>query len=222
MAEEEPGSVAPSGTTRDPGSVDVPAFDVVRRGFSQEQVLEHLRREAERVRELEVRLATAVSELAEARQGLEADRAEPHDPLEGVSRHVVDLVRGFDRETERQRRMVDLETTGMLAEARTEAARLRMDAQAESDRARGQAERVVREAEEEAERIGREAEALRAATLDRVRETRDRLRGSLLELDAALPDEAAEAEEAGPVIVIDEVTERTVPPPPRSGLPPGA
>jgi hypothetical protein len=223
MAEEEPGSAGSTEPTPDAPAVERPAFEVVRRGFSQEQVLQYVQRESERVQELELRLATAIGELAEARQALETAGAAARDPLDGVSAHVMDLVRGFDRETERQRRMVDLETTGMLAEARTEAARMRMDAQAESDRARGQAERLVREAEEEAARIREELGALRTTTLDRVRQTRERLRASLAELDAALPEEAGaaeEGEEAGAVIVLGEAPERVAPPPPRPGIPP--
>ena len=54
-----------------------PHFDVVRRGFDPAQVVEHVKREGERSRELESRLAGAVGELAAARQELESVRATP-------------------------------------------------------------------------------------------------------------------------------------------------
>jgi hypothetical protein len=221
MAEEQPKPGAqppptPGGSTETERAV--PTFEVVRRGFSQEQVLEHLQREGERVHELEVRLATSVNELAEVRQELESARGAPRDPMAGVSSHVLDLVRGFDKEIERQRRMVDLEATGMLADARTEAAKMRMDAQAESDRARGEAERMVADASEEATRIRNELESIRTSTLEQVREMRDRMRGALGELDVVLVDDP----EGHPVIVLGEASSGRVPPPPRSGVPPAS
>ena len=192
-----------------------PHFDVVRRGFDPAQVVEHVKREGERSRELESRLAGAVGELAAARQELESVRATPQDPMAGVSRHVTDLLRGFDEEIERQRRGVELEFTGMLAEARTEAAQLRIDAQTEADQARGRADRLLREAQEEAARVRSEMEALRGSTLDELRGMRDRMRSSLKELEVALPED----EESGPVIVLGD-TEH-VPPAPRPAPPPG-
>jgi cell division septum initiation protein DivIVA len=187
-----------------------PTFEVVRRGFDQEQVLAHVRRGEERIHELEARLARAINELAEAREQLEKVSAAGKDPLEGVSQHVVDLVRGFDEEIERQRRVVELESTGMLAEARTEAARLRMDAQGVADQARGQADRTVREAREEAASVRAEVTALRETTLGRVRELRDGMRSSLEQLDAVLTDDEGEAR----VIVLGDASEGKVPPAP--------
>lgn len=191
------------------------AFDVVRRGFSPEQVLQHLQRESDRVQDLELRLAKAAAELGEARQELESARRDRRDPMQGVSTHVLELVRGFDKEIERQRRMADLEATGMLADARTEAAKMRMDAQSESDRARGEAERLVRDAADEAARVRGELEELKASTLGEVREMRDRMRNAVGELDLILVDEPGDRA----VIVLEEASDGPVPPPPRSSVP---
>jgi chromosome segregation ATPase len=229
MAGEHP-EVPPSPET--PSSE--PHFDVVRRGFDPAQVVEHLKRERERSRDLEGRLARAVGELAVAREELEAARATPTDPMVGVSKHVVDLLHGFEEEIERQRRGVELEFTGMLAEARTEAAQLRIDAQSEvaqlrseaqseadqlrsevqseADQARGRADRLLREAREESTRVRSELEALREATLTEVRELRDRMRSSLQQLDEALTQE-----QPGRVIVLGD-PER-VPPEPQQNPP---
>ncbi len=214
MAVEQPELAGAAGP---PPAQAEPSFDLVRRGYSPDQVREHLKRGEERMRELEARLARAVGELADARQSVESAATARRDPLEGVSQHVVDLVRGFDEEIERQRRMADLEATGLLAEARTEAARMRMDAQSVADQSRGQAERMLAEAREEAARIREQVETLRASTMSDVRELRDRMRASLRELDAAVPDEPGQPR----VIVLEEPVGK-VPPAPQPSAPPSS
>jgi hypothetical protein len=189
-------------------------FDIVRRGYDREQVLEHLGRAEERAAELESRLEEALVRLAEARRELvEARRApEPpaaeRDPYEGVSDHLLELVRAFDGDVERLRRRAELEATGIVAEARTEAARMRLEAQGEEERARARAEELLGEAEREAESVRAQLAPLRELTLSQARAIRDRMRISLIELDAVLP-----AEPEPQVIVLEEALE-TPPAPP--------
>lgn len=218
MAEEQPDPIPAT----EPG-VPAPPFRVVRRGFAREQVLEHLRRVDDRVAELEERLEQALIDLAEARRELGALRREheatetiERDPYEGISEHVMELVRGFDREIDRLRRRAEFEATGVVAEARTEAARLRLEAQGAEERAREQVEIVLGEARREAESVRAQLAPLRELALSQARAIRDRMRVSLIELDAILPSEAADEPDVGPregpVIVLGEAAETPSPP----------
>ena len=213
-------------------SATEPPFRIVRRGFDREQVQERLSRAEDRASrsegraaELESRLEQALIELAEARRELAEARTEhdppatvERDPYEGVSEHVMELVRGFDREVDRLRRRAELDASGIVAEARTEAARMRLEVQKAEERARAQVELLLGEARKEAEDVRAQLAPLRELTLSQARAIRDRMRISLLELDAILPYEPAEE----PVIVLGEASDAPAPPvdlPPPS--PPG-
>ena len=124
----------------------------------------------------------------------------------------MDLVRGFDREVERLRRRAEFEATGVVAEARTEAARMRLEAQGAEDRARAQVEQLLGEAQQEAESVRAQLAPLRELTLSQARAIRDRMRISLLELEAILPADPAEEPAQEPVIVLGEASEPSAPP----------
>jgi cell division septum initiation protein DivIVA len=226
------------GNLRSPRSLDpsrtVPSFKVVRRGFDQEQVLAHLRLVRARVSDLESRLNRALrdlkdleqarTDLEQARIDLERSRGEVEelqrerevvpaavrDPYEGVSEHVMELVRGFDRDVERSRGRAELVASGIVAEARTEAARKRIEALAAEREARAHAERLLNEAQEEAANLRAEMAPLREWTLSQAQAIRDRMRMSLLELEAVMPSGSDE----DPVIVVGEALEERQPPVP--------
>jgi len=226
------------GNLRSPRSLDpsrtVPSFKVVRRGFDQEQVLAHLRLVRTRVSELESRLNRALrdlkdleqarTDLEQARIDLERSRGEveelqrerdsvstaDRDPYEGVSEHLMELVRRFDRDVERSRGRADLVASGIVAEARTEAARKRIEALAAEREARVQVERLLNEAQEEAAALRAEMAPLREWTLSQAQAIRDRMRMSLLELEAVMPSGSDE----DPVIVVGEALEEQQPPVP--------
>jgi hypothetical protein len=226
------------GNLRSPRSLDpsrtVPSFKVVRRGFDQEQVLAHLRLVRARVSDLESRLNRALrdlkdleqarTDLEQARIDLERSRGEveelqqegdvvpaaDRDPYEGVSEHVMELVRGFDRDVERSRGRAELVASGIVAEARTEAARKRIEALAAEREARAHAERLLNEAQEEAANLRAEMAPLREWTLSQAQAIRDRMRMSLLELEAVMPSGSDE----DPVIVVGEALEERKPPVP--------
>lgn len=226
------------GNLRSPRSLDpsrtVPSFKLVRRGFDQEQVLAHLRLVRARVADLESRLNRALrdlkdleqarTDLEQARIDLERSRreveelqrerdsvsAEEHDPYEGVSEHLMELVRRFDRDVERSRGRAELVASGIVAEARTDAARKRIEALAEEREARAQAERLLNEAQEEAANLRAEMAPLREWTLSQAQAIRDRMRMSLLELEAVMPSGSDE----DPVIVVGEALEEQQPPVP--------
>jgi DNA repair exonuclease SbcCD ATPase subunit len=226
------------GNLRSPRSLDpsrtVPSFKLVRRGFDQEQVLAHLRLVRARVSDLESRLNRALrdlkdleqarADLEQARIDLERSREEvaelqrerdsvsaaDRDPYEGVSEHLMELVRRFDRDVERSRGRAELVASGIVAEARTEAARKRIEALAAEREARVQVERLLNEAQEEAANLRAEMAPLREWTLSQAQAIRDRMRMSLLELEAVMPSGSDE----DPVIVVGEALEERQPPVP--------
>jgi cell division septum initiation protein DivIVA len=226
------------GNLRSPRSLDpsrtVPSFKVVRRGFDQEQVLAHLRLVRARVSDLESRLNRALrdlkdleqarTDLEQARIDLERSRGEveelqrerdsvssaDRDPYEGVSEHLMELVRRFDRDVERSRGRAELVASGIVAEARTEAARKRIEALAAEREARAQVERLLNEAQEEAANLRAEMAPLREWTLSQAQAIRDRMRMSLLELEAVMPSGSDEDS----VIIVGEALEEQQPPVP--------
>jgi hypothetical protein len=191
-------------------------FDVVRRGFDREQVLERLRALGERIRELESRVANGEVRLPDAPG--RPDAPSPKDPLDGVAEHVRDLVEAFDQEIDRQRRKAELEATVVIAEARTEAAQMRLDARAAEEDSLAEAERILKVAKADAETLRREALVLRESTLTELRGIRDRMRTSLLELESGLPEDV----DGGRVIVLEEAPLGTHPPVAQPGGPPSA
>jgi DNA repair exonuclease SbcCD ATPase subunit len=211
----------------------VPSFKVVRRGFDQEEVLAHLRLVRARLSDLETRLDRAQhdlkgleqarTDLEQARNDLERSRAEveglqrdrdpvagDRDPYEGVSEHLMDLIRAFDREVERSQGRAELVSSGIVAEARTEAAKKRIEALVAEREAREKIERLLGEAQDEAANIRAEMAPLRDWTLSQAQAIRDRMRISLLELEAVMPSEPDD----DPVIVLGEVRESQPPPQP--------
>jgi chromosome segregation ATPase len=226
------------GNLRSPRSLDpsrtVPSFKVVRRGFDQEQVLAHLRLVRARVSDLESRLNRALrdlkdleqarTDLEQARIDLERSRGEveelqrerdsvssaDRDPYEGVSEHLMELVRRFDRDVERSRGRAELVASGIVAEARTEAARKRIEALAAEREARAQVERLLNEAQDEAANLRAEMAPLREWTLSQAQAIRDRMRISLLELEAVMPSGSDEDS----VIIVGEALEEQQPPVP--------
>ncbi len=211
----------------------VPSFKVVRRGFDQEEVLAHLRLVRARLSDLETRLDRAQhdlkgleqarTDLEQARNDLQRSRAEveglqrnrdpvagARDPYEGVSKHLMELIHAFDREVERSRGRAELVSSGIVAEARTEAAKKRIEALVAEREARAQIERLLGEAQDEAAMIRAEMAPLRDWTLSQAQAIRDRMRISLLELEAVMPSEPDE----DPVIVLGEVRESQPPPQP--------
>jgi hypothetical protein len=170
-----------------------PPFDVARRGFDRGQVLAHVRALAERIRDLESRLARSEHARAEAKAG----RSE--DPLAGASDHVRGLLEAFDEEVDRQRRRAELEATVVTAEARTAAAQMRLEAQNVHEEAVAEARRIVSVAREEAAAMRTEAATMREAALADLRAIRDRMRRSLEELEVGV-----DQGEPHQVIVLDE------------------
>jgi hypothetical protein len=201
-----------------------PSFKIVRKGFDQEQVLSHLRLVGQRVSDLESRLDRAQRDLQQARVGLEqsqrdrdqargkvdelrqkSDSSPPpdRDPYEGISEHVLQLVREFDRDIELLRGKADLESRRLIAEARTDAANKRIEAMEAEKETRALAERVLKEARDEAANVKAQLAPLREWTMSQAQAIRERMRASLLELDAVM----VEGADQEPVIMLGEAQE---------------
>jgi chromosome segregation ATPase len=201
-----------------------PSFKLVRKGFDQEQVLSHLRLVGQRVSDLESRLDHAQRDLQQARVGLEQSQRDrdqargkveelrqkidssptpDRDPYEGISEHVLQLVREFDRDVELLRGKADLESRRLVAEARTDAANKRIEAMETEKEARALAERLLKEARDEAANVKAQLAPLREWTVSQAEAIRERMRTSLLELDAVM----AEGSDQEPVILVGEAQE---------------
>jgi chromosome segregation ATPase len=201
-----------------------PSFKIVRKGFDQEQVLGHLRLVGQRVSDLESRLDRAQRDLQQLRVGLEqaqrdrdqargkvdelrqkVDSSPPsdRDPYEGISEHVLQLIREFDRDIELLRGKADLESRRLIAEARTDAANKRIEAMEAEKETRALAERVLKEARDEAANVKAQLAPLRERTMSQAQAIRERMRSSLLELDAVM----VEGADQEPVIMLGEAKE---------------
>lgn len=201
-----------------------PSFRIVRKGFDQEQVLGHLRLVGQRVSDLESRLDRAQRDLQQARVGLEqsqrdrdqargkveelrqkVDSSPPsdRDPYEGISEHVLQLIREFDRDIELLRGKADLESRRLIAEARTDAANKRIEAMEAEKETRALAESVLKEARDEAANVKAQLAPLREWTMSQAQAIRERMRSSLLELDAVM----IEGSDQEPVIMVGEAQE---------------
>jgi chromosome segregation protein len=203
-----------------------PSFRIVRKGFDQEQVLGHVRLVGQRISDLESKLDLAQRELEEARVGLEQSQRDRdqargkleelrqkidssptthRDPYKGISEHVLQLLREFDRDVELLRGKADLESRRLVAEARTDAANKRIEAIEAEKEARALAERLLKEARDEAANVKAQLAPLREWTVSQAQAIRERMRMSLLELDAVM----AEGSDQEPVIVVGEAQEST-------------
>ena len=196
ISNETPQPTAPALADASAPARDVPPpFDVVRRGFDRGQVLLHLRALADRIRDLESRVATTDgSSTAEPSTGEGAG-----DPLDGVSEHLRALLGAFDEEVARQRRKAKREATVVTAEARTAAAQMRLEAQDVHEEAVSEARRILLVAREEAAAVRAEATSLRESAIADLRSIRERMRRSLDELESSIDQGGAER-----VIVLDE------------------
>jgi chromosome segregation ATPase len=201
-----------------------PSFRIARKGFDQEQVLAHVRLVGERVSDLESKLGRAERDLQQARVGLEQSQRDrdqargeveelrqkidssptpDREPYEGISEHVLQLVREFDRDVELLRGKADLESRRLVAEARTDAANKRIEAIEAEKEARALAERLLKEARDEAANVKAQLAPLREWTVSQAQAIRERMRTSLLELDAVM----AEGSDQEPLIVVGEAQE---------------
>jgi cell division septum initiation protein DivIVA len=216
----------------------LPSFEVVKKGFNREQVRMHLLLVGERMSDLETRLDRTTRDLRHAELELERSRDEceqerrrvdelqsmidslspgDRDPYAGVSQQVMDLLHEFDRGVELLRTKADIESRRIIAEARTEAANRRIEALGSVKEARAQAERLLQQARDDAADIRAQLRPLRELTMSQAEAFRDRLKTSLLELEALMAVRSADE----PVIVLGEPVDEAADEAPNEAPPPG-
>ena len=137
------------------------------------------------------------------RQKVDSSPPPDRDPYEGVSEHVLQLIREFDRDIELLRGKADLESRRLIAEARTDAANKRIEAMEAEKETRALAESVLKEARDEAANVKAQLAPLREWTMSQAQAIRERMRASLLELDAVM----IEGSDQEPVIMVGEAQE---------------
>jgi len=199
-------------------------FEVVRKGFRREQVLAYLHLVEERISDLETRLDQTKRDLRQAHADLERTEHERDEArrrlgeLEatdegssvvgeipaGVSQQVMELVQNFDRDVDLLRTKADLEARRIVAEARTEAANKRIEGVGALREAREQADRLLQQAREEAADVRAHLRPLRELALSEAEALRDRMKTSLLELEAAMGVVSRD----DPLIVLGEAQEQ--------------
>jgi cell division septum initiation protein DivIVA len=150
-----------------PGSIRVPRFKTVRRGFDPDEVMDYLVWVGDHVEALESRVGQLQSES--------------NNGAQGVGAHVADLVRTFDH-VERLRREADR----IVAEAKAEAERIRVDTQFKAEAARADAQRTLRDAQREADKILSELATRREAVFGEVRAIREDMLDAARSLEATI------------------------------------
>jgi len=145
MATPESGP-PPSATA---GSLNLPTFATVRRGYDPDQVLEYVTRLTDHLDALET----------EVRRLQEQQAPTAQDEYEGVGARVADLMRTFDQDVEKLRQDAEAEAGRIVAEARAEADRVQQEAEKSRGEAAAKAERVQARARTEADKIRLDAQS---------------------------------------------------------------
>jgi cell division septum initiation protein DivIVA len=208
------------------GSLNMPTFATVRRGYDPDQVLEYVTRLTDHVDTLETEVRRLQTELSQrdVAPGGQADQ------YEGVGARVADLMRTFDQDVEKLRTDAEAEAARIVAEAkseadrihqgaersrgevaakaervqakaRTEADKIRLDAQSKAEDLRLQATEALREAKEESGRVLSGLGSRREALMEELRVIRDRMvdttKGIEATIEAGVKDQVVVVGEAG-------------------------
>jgi cell division septum initiation protein DivIVA len=200
MATQESGP-PPSATA---GSLNLPTFGKVRRGYDPDQVLEYVTRLTDHLDALETEVRRLQGELSQRDANEEERAGTARDEYEGVGARVADLMRTFDQDVGKLRKDAEAEAERIVAGARTEAGRIqqeaeksrgeavakaervqakaraeadeiRLDAQSKAEEVRLQATEAVAEAKRESERVLSSLSSRRAALMEELRVMRDRM-----------------------------------------------
>lgn len=178
------------------GSLNLPTFATVRRGYDPDQVLEYVTRLTDHLDALATEVRRLQAELSQRDDALEEQAPTAQDQYEGVGARVADLMRTFDQDVERLREDAEEEAGRIVAEARSEADRIQQDAERSRGDAAAKAERVQAQARTEADRIRLDAQSkaedVRQQAEEALREAKkesDRFLSSLASRHEALMEE---------------------------------
>jgi cell division septum initiation protein DivIVA len=225
MAIRESG-LPPSATA---GSLNLPTFATVRRGYDPVQVLEYVTRLTDHLDALETEVRRLQAELSERDVAPKEQAPTARDQYEGVGARVADLMRTFDQDVERLHQDAEAEAGRIVAEARseadrihqeaqrlkgeagakaervqakarTEADRIALDAQSKAEEVRLQAEEALREAQKESDKVLSSLASRRQAMFGELRDMRDRMLSTAKDLESTI--ERASAEDQ--VVVVED------------------
>jgi cell division septum initiation protein DivIVA len=192
MSTQESGS-QPSAT---PGSLNLPTFGTVRRGYDPDQVLEYVTRLTDHLDALETEVRRLQGDLSQRDADEEERAATARDEYEGVGARVADLMRTFDQDVGKLRQDAEAEAERIVAEARAEADRIQHEAEKSRGEAAAKAERVQAKARTDADKIRLDAqskaEEVRLQATESLAEAKresDRVLSSLASRHSALLEE---------------------------------
>jgi cell division septum initiation protein DivIVA len=196
MATWESG-LPPSATA---GSLNLPTFATVRRGYDPNQVLEYVTRLTDHLDALATEVRRLQAELSQRAVAQEEQARTAQDGYEGVGARVADLMRTFDQDVERLRQDAEAEASRIVAEAKSQADRMKRDGERLHAEAAAKAERVQAEARMEADRVLSSLTSRREALMEQLLVIWDRMVDVTRGIEATV--EAASADDQ--IVVVED------------------
>lgn len=183
------------------GSLNLPTFATVRRGYDPDQVMEYVTRLTDHLDALKTEVRRLQAELSQRDVTPEEQAPTAQDEYDGVGARVADLMRTFDRDVEKLRQDAEAEAVRIVAEAKSEADRIQREAERLHAEAEAKADRVLAEARTEADKILSSLASRREGLLDELRVIRDRMvdttRGIEATIEAGVRDQVVVLGEPG-------------------------
>jgi cell division septum initiation protein DivIVA len=197
-------------------------FEVVRRGYDQEQVEAHLRRLDAEMRILATDRDAAVDQSAQLTRELDDSRARaerlraqvrtlvsPQQSVQGMSERMRSMLRMAEDEVAEMLQRADNEATKNLHDAEQKAAGIVEEARAEADAIRMQSKAEAEAAEEADTRRRAELEAAESAHHERLAASRETAEREISEARARLAAEQKEHAEASTLADADAERRRS-------------
>jgi cell division septum initiation protein DivIVA len=183
------------------GSLNVPTFATVRRGYDPHQVLEYVTRLRDHLDALSTEVRQLQAELSRRDAVAKEQAPTAHDQYESVGLRVADLMRTFDQDVERLRQDAEAEASRIVGEARSDADQIKRKAERLHEEAGAKAERVQAEARMEADKMLSSLASRREALMEELRVIRDRMVDATKALEATI--EAPSADDQ--IVVVEDV-----------------
>ena len=182
------------------GSLNLPTFATVRRGYDPHQVLEYVTRLTDRLDALSTEVRQLQAELGQREVAGKEQAPTAQDRYEGVGARMADLMRTFDHDVERHRQDAAAEARDIIAQARSQADRIKREAETLHAEAAAKAERVQSEARMEADGVLSGLASRREALMEELLLIWDRMVEATKGIEATI--EAASAEDQ--MVVVED------------------
>jgi cell division septum initiation protein DivIVA len=182
------------------GSLNLPTFATVRRGYDPHQVLEYVTRLTDRLDALSTEVRQLQAELGQREIAGKEQAPTAQDRYEGVGARMADLMRTFDHDVERHRQDAAAEARDIIAQARSQADRIKREAETLHAEAAAKAERVQSEARMEADGVLSGLASRREALMEELLLIWDRMVEATKGIEATI--EAASAEDQ--IVVVED------------------